>query len=321
MTHIGNISLPSWKHIFRKSIAAKLWPIYLDCMGVSVYEFLDFRDYLRAVYTERKEKQKFFSHRYFLRQVGVKNSGFLALVIEGKRSLTDQMVPKFAKALGLREQELLYFKCLVDFCQAKTSEEKEDCYRQLRLLKSKITQKVITPDLFDIYENWYTPVIRELVCLQNFADDYARIGSSINPPVKAKEVEKSLKLLLERKMLTRNENGTYAQTDPVIDTTDEISSLIIRRFNRQMISIAAESQDRWNKTERYVRGYTMGISHKTYELLLAEIQRFNERVVQIAGSNESGERVYQMNFQLFPLTKAQTKLRQDQAPLPEGKNE
>jgi hypothetical protein len=33
--------------------------------------------------------------------------------------------------------------------------------------------------------------------------------------------------LLERKMLIHKDGGTYRQTDPAIDTTDEIASIIL----------------------------------------------------------------------------------------------
>jgi uncharacterized protein (TIGR02147 family) len=269
---------------------------------IFVYDFLNFRDFLKAAFQEHKKQHRYFSHRYFLKEAGVRNSGYLKLVIDNKRSLTPSMVPGFAKALRLSEHERAYFTHLVGFNQAESAEDKEYHYRALKLLGSQVKRKIIGSDYFDLFEHWYIPVIRELVCLHDFKDDCKRIGKTIRPAVTPARVKKALAFLVEKKMIVRREGGGYAQTDPAIDTSDQITSLAVRNFNRQMISLAREALDRFNREERYVRGVTIGISKKTYSAIVQEIQVLNAKVVQMVGADQESDRVYQLNFQLFPLS-------------------
>ncbi|MGD8861085.1 MAG: TIGR02147 family protein [Myxococcales bacterium] len=52
-----------------------------------VYDYLDFRAYLRAYYGAKKAADRGFSFRVFSRLAGVKASNHLKLVMDGKRGL------------------------------------------------------------------------------------------------------------------------------------------------------------------------------------------------------------------------------------------
>lgn len=267
----------------------------------TIFDFLDYRVFLKAVYQERKEKYRFFSHRWFLKQAGITNSGFLKLIMDGKRSLTPDMTIRFGRALALSSHELDYFTNLVVFNQAKTSGEKEKAYRELKTISSKVRRKIIGADLFDYYEHWYVPVIRELVCLHDFKDDFRAMAGTISPAIKPGEARRAVQFLLAKKMLLRREDGTYEQSDPFIDTSDEVASIVVRNFNRKMIALAGEALDRYPRNERYARGFTLGISLKTYDAILAEMKNFNDRVAQLVVDDTTADKVYQLNLQLFPL--------------------
>ena len=269
---------------------------------LSIYDFQDYREFLKAAYLDRKKSQYFFSHRYFLKEAGVHNSGYLKLIIDKKRSLTSAMIPGFAKALRLSLHEQAYFTELVGFNEADSDEDKDKHYRELKILCSQVKRKIIGSDFFDLFEHWYIPVIRELVCLHDFKDNFKIIGKTICPQVSPARVEKAMAFLLEKKMIIRNADGTYIQTDPAIDTSDQVTSLAVRNFNRQMITLANEALDRFSRDERYVRGVTIGISKKTYHTIIQEFNKLNAKVVEMVGADRESDRVYQMNFQLFPLS-------------------
>jgi uncharacterized protein (TIGR02147 family) len=91
-----------------------------------VFEYIDYRRYLRDYYAENKKSKKYFSYRYFSSRAGIKSPVFLKLIIENKRNLTRPMIEKFCKALDLNNKEALYFRHLVLFNQGKTAQEKQE---------------------------------------------------------------------------------------------------------------------------------------------------------------------------------------------------
>ena len=75
---------------------------------------------------QKKAQDQKFTQRKFIKQAGLPEncSSLLPAVIKGRRKLSQPMVVKFAKAMGLGEREYDYFENLVKFSQAKTMAEK-----------------------------------------------------------------------------------------------------------------------------------------------------------------------------------------------------
>src|SRR5262245_35395175 len=93
---------------------------------VEVYDYLDYRAYLRDVYLEGKKRG--LSHRSFSRRAGLKSPNYLKRVIDGDRNLSDDMIARFAKALGLDRESSDYFRDLVHFTHARTTTERNTYY-------------------------------------------------------------------------------------------------------------------------------------------------------------------------------------------------
>src|SRR5689334_10233731 len=85
---------------------------------VSVYAFLDYREYLRAYYQAAKRVRPSFSFRLFSRLAGLRSPNFLKLVIDGQRNLGADSTARFAQALELNGADAEFFSDLVAFSQA-----------------------------------------------------------------------------------------------------------------------------------------------------------------------------------------------------------
>ena len=90
----------------------------------SLFEYMNYRDFLRDYYEEKKREHSFYSFRLFSQKAGFKSPNFLKLVIDGNRNLSKESVYKFVKALGLNKKESDYFENLVFFNQSESLEEK-----------------------------------------------------------------------------------------------------------------------------------------------------------------------------------------------------
>ena len=53
----------------------------------SIFEFIDYRQYLCYYYKEKKRETRFFSFRYFAKKTGINSSSFLKHVIDGKYAM------------------------------------------------------------------------------------------------------------------------------------------------------------------------------------------------------------------------------------------
>ena len=107
----------------------------------NVFEYQDYRRYLKDYYSFQKSRKKYFSYRYFSQKAGINASAFLYYIIEGKRNLTKRSIERISNAIGHSDEEKQYFENLVFFNQAKTIEDKAkyyskivDCRKHLQLI-------------------------------------------------------------------------------------------------------------------------------------------------------------------------------------------
>jgi len=86
--------------------------------NISIFEYDDYRAYLRDLYEHLKKTGTHFSYRSFSSKAGFRSPNILKLVIDGKRNLSPQSVQKFARALNLKKDEAEFFRILVNLNQA-----------------------------------------------------------------------------------------------------------------------------------------------------------------------------------------------------------
>lgn len=269
---------------------------------LSVFDFIDYRKYLAEYYQNKKKTARYFSYRYFSQKLGINSPSFLKHVIDGQRNLTPQMTERFAKALGLSPRENKFFYNLVLFNQATTSVEKQEYYAVLRSMISGIRESVLNAYQYDFYSNWYTPVIRELICLCDFKDNYDLMASVLKPKIEAAQAKAAVNLLLKLKLVERLENGRFKQISSAIVVDNPVSSLAIKAFTRNMLDQSKTALDTIDRNIRHISGITMGISPEAYELLTTEIEAFKDRVKFIVNNDNKSSRIYQMNISLFPVS-------------------
>lgn len=267
-----------------------------------IFEYIDYRRFLADFYQEKKSTVRYFSYRYFAQKIGVNSPSFLKHVIDGERNLTPQMTERFSKALSLGPREKKYFRLLVLFNQARTSTEKQENYAALKSMVSGISEAVLNSFQFDFYGEWYIPVIRELICLYNFKDDYVQIASKVRPSIEPVQARNAIQLLLKLGLVKRLETGIYQQTSPAIVADSSVTSIAIRSFMHTMIDKSRLALDTLDKKVRHISGITLGVSSEGYGLIADEIEAFKDRVKVIVNNDRNSNRIYQMCISLFPVS-------------------
>jgi uncharacterized protein (TIGR02147 family) len=212
------------------------------------------------------------------------------------------MIDRFCKAIQFNPKEAAYFKSLVFFNQAKTAMEKQEHYIALRSMENSKCEQVLNADQYDYFAKWYTVVIRELVTMMDFKDNWEMLAQCVYPAISAHEAKASVELLVRLKLIEKTPGGAYTQKDTAITTQSGIASMAIRHFNKVMIQKALGALDEVPKNQRNMFGVTMGVSSNMYDLICAEMEAFKDRIITMVSRDEESSRVYQMNLQLFPVS-------------------
>lgn len=276
----------------------------------SIFEYYDYRKYLSDYYQYKKSTSNAFSYRYFSTKAGLTSPVFLKLVIDGKRNLTRQTIEKFCTALQLNKKQAIFFKNLVLFDQATTSSEKQEYYAVLRSLENSVTEKIINDDQFEYFSKWYNAIIRELVTLYDFKQDYSLLGRCVYPEITEREAKNAITTLEKLGLIRKQEDSTcYEQTDKaIVNNSSRLGLMAVRKFNKTMIEHALNAVESVPVEKRHISGITVGISKQMYEIIQSEIIAFKDRLVTLANRSEKNSGVYQINIQLFPVSEDVGKL-------------
>jgi uncharacterized protein (TIGR02147 family) len=270
-----------------------------------VFEYLDYRAFLRDAYELRKARGRGFSFRAFSRMAGLKSPNYLKLIIDGERNLSDEMAPRFAKALGLGVDEARYFVQLVAFNQASSATEREVAYAKLAGFKRYRSAHKLELAHAAYHSQWYIPAVRELAARHDFVAEPEWVAPRLRPPITKDEARQALETLFELELLVRDERGEVAQGEALLSTGAETRGHHIATYHRTMMERARASIDEVPSAERDISSLTLCLGPAGLAQIKERIQKFRRELLELSALESDPREVIQINFQLFPLTRAE----------------
>lgn len=277
-----------------------------DAMGsgsrVHIFDYLDYRAFLRDFYNDQKAQGRPFSFRAFARRAQIRSFNYLQLVMKGERDLSATMARRFARGYGLEGSEAEYFCDLVAFGQAKTADERNRAYEQLRRFRLFRNAHRLEPAQSAYHESWYMPAIRELVSLPDFREDAKWIASTLQPSISASQAKVALSTLCELGLLKRNSEGRLVQAEPLVTTGSGPHGHHVVNYHRTMINQAIRALDQVPREQRDISSVTISVPNAALDTLKKRIAAFRKEVLHLAESLGPAEQVIQLNVQMFPLS-------------------
>jgi uncharacterized protein (TIGR02147 family) len=274
----------------------------------TIFEYTNYREFLRDFFEESKREDPRFTHRYLAERLGLSTPNLIWLVMQGKRNLTPDVGAKLAGFLRFTIRQRRYFEAMVGFLNAKRHEEKNEYFSRMIEVRHALKIKDIAERLYDYYTNWYNPVIRELVTYSDFRGDYKELGKKVSPPVSESEARQSVRLLLKLGML-RKKAGRYVQTEPLVGTAAEVRSTAVVNYHRTMAQLAASSYDRCKTDEHNITSVTLSMTKEHLFRLARETTDYRKRLMALAQNGSLKTKVYQVNIQIFPVSRTPRKRR------------
>lgn len=268
----------------------------------AIFDYLDYRLYLRDFYTEQKKDNPYFSYRYISSKIGL-DAGYLVKILQGKLHVPEKYVDAFCALCKFSGKENTYFRTLIDFNKAKSESQIRSHFEKLLMFKSPGKRR-LDEYQYEYYRKWYYSAIRSLIGIVPFSGDSELLSRMLTPRVSPREVKKAVALLEKLNLVKRSTSGTYTLSDKFVTTGESWRSLSIKNFQRETIRLATESLERHAKEDRDISTVTVGINKKDLVELRAAIVEFRNVILKLAGKSSNPDSVFQLNVQLFPLAQA-----------------
>lgn len=270
---------------------------------LNLYEYLDFKVYLKDFYTHKKKGNKNFSYRYIAGKVGFKSAGQFTQILKGQLNLSQKLLPKFINFLKLSKKEAEYFELLVNFNQAKNQVEKSRFYERLITFK-EVKATILSPDQYKFYQKWYYAAVRDILSIHTFEGNFRKLANLVEPSISTAEAREAIELLQRLGIIKQNDDGSYIIKNRIISSPiGEGFSTALANYATQMLDRAKYAVNDMPKEDRSVSWVGASLSKEAFEEVKEEITLFRNKILSIAEKDMDSERVYHFNIQCFPLSK------------------
>lgn len=267
-----------------------------------IFESFDYRAWLRDAYAARKAENPSFSHRYIAQKAGFGSSGSFARILDGTRNLSMDAVAGLSQVFRLNRPEREYFEHLVLHNQAEGEAERRFFLEKLASVRKSRVSSLRASQL-SLFDDWRHIAVREVLDLVEHRDDTALLGALLSPPATADQAERSLGILQDLGLARPDEDGVWRKSEAVLTTPDDVVSQAVREFQKATLDLAKEALERHPREEREIATLTLAISDAMMERVKDKIRQLRREILEMAREDDRPDRVHQLNFQVFPLTR------------------
>lgn len=277
--------------------------------------YTDYRQYLKDFYLFKREQTRSdirpYSYANFAASADIRSPNYLKLVIEGQRNLSSAMAKKFGKALGLSKEEIEEFLALVDYCQATEPLERNRYLKVLADLRVRQQLKAgeIKAETWEKVPSWVTWVLHAMTEQKDVVFEAERLTEIMKGGAHADEIRKSLDKLLESGELVRAEDGSVTKGRELMNGSEDVPVALVRKLQAELIYLGLESLFQDAPQEREFGAMTVSLTEAEFEQLKFELRQFRKRWtkdISVQRKQSKGDRVFQLNIQLFPVTNQTT---------------
>jgi len=266
----------------------------------TIYSYTDYREYIRDFCAEKRKKNSGFSLRCAAEKCGVP-SGTFTRIINGTRGIGPSLLPKFIAWLGLKHLETDYFKLLVKFHNCPDVSEREKYYAEILEYRSQMRNR-IPEDKHHFFENWYNSALYELLKIVPDISQPEKLGVFLEPPVSETKIANALGMMEQSGFIERTAQG-YKVVSPFLSTGDYWESAAIHAFQRMMCTLGTEALVRFPKNERDISTLSISLSDEGFSKIVDVLCEARDKIKKIEQNDNSPQRVYQVNLELFPISK------------------
>ncbi len=277
-------------------------------------DYMSYRIYLADFYAyKRKASQgqlRAYNYAVFSAAANIKSPNYLKMIIEGKRNLSDDMIGKFGKALGFNKDQVEEFRLLVGFTQASDPADRNLYLKKLseHRVNTKLKSGEIDRKTWEKVPNWIAWIIYAMVDQDGVSFDTKSLKELLRDKATEDEIETALTSLLASGELKKDEaTGELKKVRSLIESPEEVPVALVRKLQAQLMYLGLESLYQDAPTEREFGTLTVSLTKTEFEELKFKLRQMRKALHKdnsIARTSGKGERVYQLNIQLFPVTNA-----------------
>ncbi|MBO7383751.1 MAG: TIGR02147 family protein [Fibrobacter sp.] len=264
-----------------------------------IFNYSDYRDYIRDFYLERKKKNPRYSYSVLGTAIGL-NASHVFCLVEKTRDLPIRCVPAVKKLMGLENRAAAYFDLLLAASRTKSETTRAEIMEKAALLKD-IKKRFLQNKELEYLSQWWTAVIRAVIEVNQGRIDIKKIANSLEPPISEDQARDSIQLLKDLGFIKPINDKRVSLTESHITIGGEERANAIRSFQAEVMKVGARSLREVAPENRDISTLTMPVDQQCFEDIKAMLQEFRQEVQIRVDKCKHPSRVMQMNLAFFPV--------------------
>ncbi len=275
-------------------------------------EYMDFRKYLSVYYDFRREMSKKdirpYNYAVFSAAADIKSPNYLKMIIDGKRNLSPDMIGKFAKALALNKEQSDEFRILVNFGQATDPGDRNFHLKELSEVRvaQQLKSGAIDQKTWDKIPNWVSWILYAMIDQKGVEFKAEKLRELLRGKATVSEIDEALQsLIASGEILLDKETGIVKKAHNLIESPDDVPVALVRKLQAQLMYLGLESLFQDSAVDREFGSLTLSLTKPEFEALKFQLRKMRKEINKdnsIRRMQNPGDRVYQLNLQLFPVT-------------------
>ncbi|MBS1971670.1 MAG: TIGR02147 family protein [Bdellovibrionales bacterium] len=266
--------------------------------------YTDAQQFLQDYYFYRKTLDEQFSYKNWAEELGIKNRSFLRLMTTGQRSISESTLQQMVGRMGLDNLGQQYFTHLVRKGNARNEKERT---RYEQALKNLVRLHQNRIEITDTLSFLQSPEIPALQVLISYTDIQRSVSSLANLLERREsEVSQWLSTLRNLGLAEEGEDGQWQARAQSYQIKDQPGNESLKKYHAKTLQHAIQALETDKDSRRY-RTLLMPLAPDQFAEVWAAINEFT--VLQLEkynGQEFSARRLYQMNVNLVPITKAES---------------
>jgi uncharacterized protein (TIGR02147 family) len=267
---------------------------------VNLFEYLDFRLYMRDYYLMRKHLNPHYSYQYITQKYNLGSRSHFYDVLHG-RVLTAKYLAKYLLIFEFNsEREKEYFSALVHYNQSSSREDQEKAFATMVRSSEKLRTMSLDGQSISLFSHWYLPIIYQAMEIYSGQSSLDEIYSGCSVHISENEFLTGVQLLKENNWISYQENAGWQLRHHHLRLDKRDNNIFLQNYH---YSLLEEGRKHYlNKEEgQNLLSVSVGIEKEQLGEVQKILKEAQQKISLLSRKNDKGEELWQVNIQLFQL--------------------
>jgi uncharacterized protein (TIGR02147 family) len=267
-----------------------------------VFEYLDYRAYLKDSYEERKSESSFYSYRMMAESFGLFPSNIFR-ILHGEGHLPARCQSRALEFLGLSGRSAEYYLLLISYARERSTKAKGEILEKAMTLRD-VARRPLENQELEYFSRWWTAALRALLEITDGRAVPAELTNCLIPPVPEADIKASLSLLQDLGLVKKASSGRLLPTQAHLTAGGPAKAQAVRGFQRQILALASESLERFPPDDRDISTLTLSMDEDAFREIREMIRECRRQIQKRVEDCRESDRVLHLAMAFFPAAYA-----------------